>query len=204
MTNAVLTTHHDPVILYDIINHGQHWIRYWIIACSVPMSTLQQQLTYYHMNTWDQINGLVLERCNSTALAMGLHLSCTYPSKCKQNFYQNSNIFPDEKWFVNAIHKMVASLTRLKWVKGSLTHWGGATHICIGKLTTIGSDNGLSPGWRQAIIWTIAAILLIGPLGTNFSEILIRIQTFSFKKMYSKMSSVKWRPSCPSLNVLSP
>ena len=76
----------------------------------------------------------------------------------------------------------------------SLTHWGRATHICVGKLTTIGSDKGLSPGRRQAIIWTIAGILLTGTLGTNFSEILIEIQTSSFKKMYLKMSSVKWRP----------
>ena len=74
-----------------------------------------------------------------------------------------------------------------------LTHWGRATHICVGKLTIIGSDNGLSPGRRQTIIWTIAGILLIGPLGTNCSEILIWIQTFSFKKMHLKMSSVKWR-----------
>ena len=66
--------------------------------------------------------------------------------------------------------------------------------ICVGKLTIIGSDNGLSPGRRQAIIWTIAGILLIGPSGTNFSEILIGIQTFSFKKMHLKMSSAKWRP----------
>ena len=43
-----------------------------------------------------------------------------------------------------------------------LTHWGGVTHICVGKLTTISSDNGLSPGRRPAIIWTIAGILLIG------------------------------------------
>ena len=76
----------------------------------------------------------------------------------------------------------------------SLTHWGRATHICVGKLTTIGSDNGLSPGRRQAIIWTNAGILLIGPLGTNVSEILIGIQTFSFKQMHLKMSSAKWRP----------
>ena len=48
-------------------------------------------------------------------------------------------------------------------------------HICINKLTIIGSDNGLSPGRRQAIIWTNDGILLIGPLGTNFSEILIEI-----------------------------
>ena len=79
-------------------------------------------------------------------------------------------------------------------VSSQITHWGRATHICVEKLTTIGSDNGLSPGRRQAIIWTIAGILLIGTLGTNFSEILIGIQTFSFKKKHLKMSSAKWRP----------
>ena len=56
---------------------------------------------------------------------------------------------------------------------------------------------------RQAIIWTNAGILLIGPYETNFSEILIGIQTFSFKKMHLKMSSAKWRPFCLGLNVLS-
>ena len=39
-------------------------------------------------------------------------------------------------------------------------------------------------------------MLLIGPAGTNFSEIIIEIYTFSFKKMHVKMSSVKWRPIC--------
>ena len=77
------------------------------------------------------------------------------------------------------------------------------THICVGKLIIIGSDNGLSPGRRQAIIWTNAGILLIWPLGTNFNEILIDIYIFSFKKMYLKMSSAKWRPFCLGLNVLS-
>ena len=60
----------------------------------------------------------------------------------------------------------------------------------------IGQDNGLLPGQRQAITWTNAGILLIGPLGTNFSEILIEIHTFSFKKMQLKMSSGKWQPFC--------
>ena len=49
----------------------------------------------------------------------------------------------------------------------SLTHWGRVTHICVSKLTIIGSDNGLSP---------------------NFSETLIVILTFSFKKMRMKVS----------------
>ena len=83
-----------------------------------------------------------------------------------------------------------------------LTHWGRVTHICVNKLTIIGSDNGLSPDRRQAIIWTNAGILLIGALGTNFSEILIEILTFSFKKMRLKVSSVKRRPFCLGLNVL--
>ena len=77
------------------------------------------------------------------------------------------------------------------------------THICVGNLTIIGSDNCLSPGRRQAIIWTNVGILLIGPLGTNFSEMLIEIQTFSFKKIHLKMSSGKRRPFCLGLNVLN-
>ena len=76
-------------------------------------------------------------------------------------------------------------------------------HICISKLTTIGPDKCLSPGRRQAIIWTNADIFSIGPLGTNFSEILIPIHTFSFKKMHLEMSSGKCRPFCLRLNVLS-
>ena len=79
---------------------------------------------------------------------------------------------------------------------------GRVTHICVGKLTIIGRDNGFSPGRRQAIIWTNAGILLIGPWGTNFSEILIGIHTFSFKKIHLKMSSAKFRPFCLGLNVL--
>ena len=83
-----------------------------------------------------------------------------------------------------------------------LTHWGQVTHICVGNLTITGSDNGLSPGRRQAIIWTSAGILSIGPKGTNFSEILIGNKTFLFKKMHLKMSSAKRRPFCFGLRVL--
>ena len=56
-----------------------------------------------------------------------------------------------------------------------LTHWGRVTHICVSKLTIIASDNSLSPGLRQAIIWTNDGILLSWPLGTHFNEILIEI-----------------------------
>ena len=89
-----------------------------------------------------------------------------------------------------------------KSAQQGLTHWGRVAHICVSNLTTIGSDNGLSPGRRQAIIWTNAGILLIDPSWTNFSEILIEIPTFSFKKMRLKVSSAKWRPFCLGLSVL--
>ena len=64
-----------------------------------------------------------------------------------------------------------------------ITHWGQVTHICVGNLTIIGSDNGLSPGRRQAIIWTNAGILSIG---TNFSEILIKNLKFFSRKCIRK------------------
>ena len=107
-------------------------------------------------------------------------------------------------------------ITRPQWVNEKclkvsptkcciLTHWGRVLHIYASvNQTIIGSDNGLSPGQRQAILWTNAAIFLIGPLGINFSEILMEIQTFSFKKLRLKMSSAKWRPSCLGLNLLTP
>ena len=81
-----------------------------------------------------------------------------------------------------------------------LTHWGRVTHICVSKQSIIASDNGLSPGRRQAIIGTNAGMLLIRTLGTNFSEILSEIHTFSLKKMRLKMSSAKWRPFCLGLS----
>ena len=56
---------------------------------------------------------------------------------------------------------------------------------------------------RQAIIRTNAELLLIGHCGTNFSELLIETQTFSFKKMSLKMLYGKWRPFSLGLNVLT-
>ena len=96
----------------------------------------------------------------------------------------------------------IRNLKVLKTVCMFLTHWGQVTHICVSKLTIIGSNNGLSPGRHQAIIWTKAGLLLIGPLETNCSEILIVIMIFPFKKMRLKVSSAKWRPFCLGLNVL--
>ena len=74
------------------------------------------------------------------------------------------------------LRKSIATATQSLVRAGHiLTHWGRVAHICVSKLTIITSDNDLPPGRRQAIIWTNAGILLIGPLGTIISEISIEI-----------------------------
>ena len=105
--------------------------------------------------------------------------------RCRLPIWWNPNVWYEE--FFKSIHRQITLGENMSY----LTHWGRVTHICVSKLTIIGSDNGLSPERRQAIIWTNAGILLIGPLGTNFSEIWIDIQTFSLKKIRLKMSSAK-------------
>ena len=95
---------------------------------------------------------------------------------------------------------MICTLSLTVWlkcrfaavVKWQRTHWGRVTHIYVSKISSIVSDNGLSPDRRQAIIWNNAEILLFRTPGINFSRILIQINTFSFKEMHLKMST-KWR-----------
>ena len=48
--------------------------------------------------------------------------------------------------------------------------------------------------WWNIVNWTP---------GTNFSEILIEIHIFSFRKMNLKITFAKWPSSCLSLNVLN-
>ena len=61
----------------------------------------------------------------------------------------------------------------------------------------------LSPCWCQAIIWTNAGMMLIRSIGTNFSEILIEIKTFPFKKKHLKVSPARWQPFCLGLSELT-
>ena len=60
------------------------------------------------------------------------------------------------------------------------------THICVGKHSSNGSENGLAP------TWTITGILSIVPLETKINETLIEIQENAFEKMASILS----RPQC--------
>ena len=140
---------------------------------------------------------------HTSACVMSFPVWCHYTSNRLRHVRFEASIICREG---ECIPRFYVVLSPAEWAiapcKGQLTHWGWVTHICVGNLTIIGSDNGLSPGRRQAIIWTKAGILLIGPLGTNFSENSIEILTFSFTKMRLKVSSAKWRPFCLGLNEL--
>ena len=67
----------------------------------------------------------------------------------------------------------------------------------------IGWGNDLTPVRSQAITWSNAALLSIGPLGTNFSEILVEILIFSLKEMRFEMSSAKQRLFCSGRDELN-
>ena len=78
-------------------------------------------------------------------------------------------------------------------------------YIFVGNLATIGSDNGLSPGRHQAITWTNAGILLIGPSWTNLRNKLqwnfnrnsnIFIQADALQNVVCEMGSILSRPQC--------
>ena len=124
----------------------------------------------------DDIDGPMQNCSNSIANALELLQSCIEPSiyTCIRNQYVLA-----------------------------LTHWGRVTLICVSNLIIIGLDNGLMPGWDQAIILTNAGILLIGPLGTNFNEILSEIPAFSFQTRQHSTQSVRNMPP-PSPRHLLP
>ena len=96
--------------------------------------------------------------------------------KCQRKSLRESAA---SEWIIDNIKWWACDETNMTFETG----WGLVTHIYVSKLTIIGSDNGLSPGRRQAIIGTNAGILLIWPMvKKTFGEILIGIQTFSFNK----------------------
>ena len=109
---------------------------------------------------------------------------------------------PDAGLGIYMRHKAEKSQTWLTLVARKFIKTEWRTYASI-KDNSIDSNNGLSPGLCQAIIWTNAGIFLIGLWGTNFSEILVEIYSFSFKKMHLKMSSGKLRPFSLGLNVLT-
>ena len=134
------------------------------------------EITYPFQN-FNECTALILEWISSFILHSNGD-GVTYPyrdNKCVLN-----SICSNSNWILLFYTKEI-SLDH-----SVLTHWGRVTHRCVIKLTITGSNNGLSPDGRQAIIWTIAGI-----------------PTVSFKKVTFKVSSAKYRPFRLGLNVIS-
>ena len=84
------------------------------------------------------------------------------------------------------------------------------TYICVSGITIIGSDNGLSPGRRQAIIWSNAGILLIEALEkklqwNSYRNYSIFIQENALECVVCEMTTILSRPQCvkPNCTVVS-
>ena len=159
------------------------------------MSFLCVNLSSCNVSFWWDISNRIL-----------YHISATYFTMLSATRYMADNwwiIFSVVmEIFYELIHDILITAV-YSWKKACLTHQGWVTHICVSEIIIVGSDNGLSPGRRQVIIWTNAGILLIEPMRINFNEILIEINTFLFTKMHLKMSSAKWRLFRFGLNVLN-
>ena len=105
----------------------------------------------------------------------------------KYCFDLNVYVHSKSHWFTFIVFT-VKLYVILYYITFCLTHWGRVAHMYVSKVTNIGSDKGMSPGRREAIIWTNAGIFLIRTSGTNFSKILSKMYAFSFKKMYLQMA----------------
>ena len=91
---------------------------------------------------------------NGYMLSSHIYWACDYISMLRSNLIHVSKTEPCQIMCFYQYPGLAMS---------ELSHWGRVTHICVSKVTIIGSDNGLSPGRRQDIIWTSAGILLISP-----------------------------------------
>ena len=98
------------------------------------------------------------------------------------------------------MNSMLTKQSHCRW----LTHWGRVTYICVGELTIIGSDNGLSRGRRQAIshylnhCWNIVNWTLGHKPQWNFNpNSSIFIKENAFENVVCETASI-----CLCLNVL--
>ena len=151
------------------------------------------QTTYSNVFSWMNMNGFRLIFHWSLFPSVQLTITAlvqimAWRRPCDKPLYEAMVVSILTHIFVTPL------IYHLTWSLHGLQHINSlrpSDAMCVSKLTIIASDNGLSPGRHQAIIWTNAGILLIRTLGRNFSEILGKIHSFSGKKMHLNMSSAK-------------
>ena len=101
-------------------------------------------------------------------------------------FWELVRLILENLWYLSMLGYKLIHANKLG--TSVLTQRGRVTHICVIKLTIIGSYNGLSPGRHQAIIWTNAGKLLIGPLGTTSMKFYSEFKLFHSRKCIWKCS----------------
>ena len=86
-------------------------------------------------------------------------------------------------------------LINLSRPKFNLTHRGRVAHICVGKRTIIGSDNGLSPSHYLNLWWNIVNWTLRNKLQRKFNRNSnIFIQENALENIVCEMASILSRP----------
>ena len=78
------------------------------------------------------------------------------------------------------------------------THWGRVTHICVNKLSILGSDNGLAPTRHYLKqCWIIFNCTLRNKLQWNFNRNSnIFIHENAFESVVCEMAFILSRPQC--------
>ena len=90
-----------------------------------------QQIFVWILAQWPMSSEVIKCRLHSALLGSPLHVNLLFPI-----------------WWQDTLLNSVL-LVKQRY----LTYWG---RVCIDNLSTIGSHDGLSPSWPQAIIWTNA------------------------------------------------
>ena len=139
-------------------------------------------------------------KCNSFGCTAAIRCGNACHGPHSDSLYSGSE---DSQFNSPRLVKREAGFPKPRWALIGSNH--GSNYDAL--MTHHTTENSLLPGRRQAIIWTNDGILLIGPLGTNFSENLNRnlnifIKKHAFENVVWKMAAILSRPQC--VNTLRP
>ena len=115
-------------------------------------------------------------------------------------FFRVISLVPTNHTITPVPVKELGKVTCTK-LQQNTTKRGGVTHIRVSTLTIMGSDNGLSPGCHQAIIWTkcrnIVNWILRNKLQWNvYRNLYICVQENAFEIVVMKLTAILSRPQC--------
>ena len=161
---------HLPLVPHICVSDlGQHWFRWWLVAYSPPSHYLNHAGLLLLGPLGTNFSEIFIKIQNFSFMKINLKIFSVRIAAILSR---------GDEFTLISLKCHGSEIVHNNFQHSWLTHWGWVTNICVGKLTIIGSDDGLLPGRCQAIIWTNAGISLIWPLATNFNEIWTEIQTF--------------------------